>query len=138
MALHTYAIPVTFGDCDPAGIVYYPNILRWVDGTFHDWLRQHGGHQQICGRLGSIGVGLMDVQARFRSPLRDGDRLVVSLVGVEWSKRTVTARYAGHVSDRLAFEASEVRGLFVRGAEGITAAPMDALRAIIEGNTPGG
>lgn len=136
MTLHTYAIPVTFGDCDPAGIVYYPNILRWVDGTFHDWLRQYGGHQQICADLGGIGVGLIDVQARFRSPLRDGDRLVVSLLATEWGKRSVTARYAGHVGERLAFEATEVRGLFTRGPDGITVAPMDALRARVEAPAP--
>lgn len=131
MSLHRYTIPVTFGDCDPAGIVYYPNILRWVDGAFHDWLRQFGGHAEICARLGSIGAGLMDVQARFRSPLRDGDRLVITLGGVDWGRRNLTAHYAGHVGDRLAFEATEVRGLFVRGEGGITAAPMDALRAIV-------
>ena len=129
--LHRYPITVTFGDCDPAGIVYYPNILRWVDGAFHDWLRQYGGHGDLCARLGAIGAGLMDVRCTFRSPLRDGDRLVITLQRIDWARRSLSAHCAGHVGDRLAFEAVEVRGLFVRTQGAITAAPVEGLRALV-------
>ena len=26
-----YSVTVQFGDCDPAGIVFYPNFQRWMD-----------------------------------------------------------------------------------------------------------
>jgi acyl-CoA thioesterase FadM len=27
---------VTWGDCDPAGIIFYPNYFRWIDsGTWN-------------------------------------------------------------------------------------------------------
>lgn len=33
---------ITFGDCDPAGIVFYPNAFRWMDAGFHTLLRPVG------------------------------------------------------------------------------------------------
>ena len=26
-----YRVRIEFGDCDPAGIVFYPNFQRWID-----------------------------------------------------------------------------------------------------------
>ena len=28
---NTIQLHVEFGDCDPAGIVFYPNYFRWMD-----------------------------------------------------------------------------------------------------------
>ncbi|ANP90930.1 hypothetical protein BMW22_27065 (plasmid) [Rhizobium leguminosarum] len=52
---------VKFGDCDAAGIVFYPNYFAWFDPTFHSWLLPHGGHGALVTRLGAIGIGLMQV-----------------------------------------------------------------------------
>ncbi|BEU28074.1 hypothetical protein PBP221_82140 (plasmid) [Paraburkholderia sp. 22B1P] len=38
----TFRIDVQFGDCDPAGIVFFPNYLRWVDAAFHAHFIQCG------------------------------------------------------------------------------------------------
>jgi acyl-CoA thioesterase FadM len=27
-----YEVQVVFGDCDPAGIVFFPNFSKWMDG----------------------------------------------------------------------------------------------------------
>lgn len=126
---HTASYRVSFGDCDPAGIAYYPNIFRWIDTTFHDWLRGFGGHAQICTELGATGLGLMDAQARFRSPLQDGDALVVSMTVKEWGPRSFTLSYEGHVGDRLAFQAQEIRGVFIAQDGRLSAAPTSALQA---------
>ena len=29
--VHIHRVTVHFGDCDPAGIVFFPNFLRWMD-----------------------------------------------------------------------------------------------------------
>ena len=29
----TYTVRVEFGDCDPAGIVWFPNFFRWIDAA---------------------------------------------------------------------------------------------------------
>jgi len=129
--LHTYAYQVSFGDCDPAGIAYYPNIFKWVDTTFHDWLYGFGGHTALCKQLGATGLGLMDSKARFRSPLHNGDPLTVTITALEWGNRTLSLTYQGHVGERLAFEARETRGIFIPQDGRLTAGKADALRALL-------
>jgi len=131
MTVHHCVYSVSFGDCDPAGIAYYPNIFRWVDTTFHDWLRQFGGHAALCTQLGAAGLGLMDATARFRSPLHDGDSLTVTMTALSWSKRSLTLRYAGRVGDRLAIEATETRGIFMPVDGRLTAGTTDALQTLV-------
>lgn len=47
---------ISFGDCDPAGIVFYPNFFGLFDRTFHAWLMAHGGHVAICEAIGAKGL----------------------------------------------------------------------------------
>ena len=32
-ATHVTQFTVEFGDCDPAGIVWFPNFFRWIDAA---------------------------------------------------------------------------------------------------------
>lgn len=127
---HSSDYQVSFGDCDPAGIAYYPNMFRWVDKTYHDWLRGFGGHAHLCAELGAVGLGLIDLKAQFRSPLRDGDHLRVVMIGMDWGTRSLLISYQGLVGERLAFEAQETRGVFVQKDGRLSAAPMAALREL--------
>ena len=124
---------VTFGDCDPAGIVFYPNIFKWMDAAFHDFLRPFGGHAALCASFQSVGIGLVDASAQFRSPLRDGDQLDINVSVSAWERKTVTLAYEGRVGDRLAFSAKEVRCLFISTETGIIAGELAQLREILEG-----
>jgi 4-hydroxybenzoyl-CoA thioesterase len=113
--LHSREIFVGFGDCDPAGIVYYPNFLRWVDATFLDYLRVTvGGHARLCRKLDILGLGLMATSVNFRSPVAQDDCLTIRLEAIEWGGRSFTIRSSGYVGDWLAFQAEEKRGLFAR------------------------
>ncbi len=127
--LHRYAYRVSFGDCDPAGIVYYPNIYKWVDTAFHDYLYQFGGHAGLCEALGSIGIGLMETSACYRVPLRAGDRMEIALVKLTWARKSLTIAYRVEVSGTLAVEVTEVRGLFQQRDGRINAADMGPMRA---------
>jgi len=124
---------VSFGDCDPAGIVYYPNIFRWLDATFHVQLRPFGGHGAVCAQLGSVGLGLVDVSAQFRSPLRDGDHLTILPRFAQWGRKTLTLEYEGKVGERLAFTGQEVRCVFKTGPTEIFAGKTAELMALLEG-----
>jgi 4-hydroxybenzoyl-CoA thioesterase len=35
-------VTVSFGHCDPAEIVFYPNFFRWFDAAFHSFLESSG------------------------------------------------------------------------------------------------
>jgi 4-hydroxybenzoyl-CoA thioesterase len=132
VAIHKLSQPVTFGDCDPAGIVFYPNFFAWFDRTFHDWLRNFGGHAKICGEMGSVGLGLMEVNAKFRAPLRDGDILDLHLNIEAWDRKALRLTYEGHVNGKTAVLGSEVRGLFKTTPAGMIAGEMQDLKAYFE------
>lgn len=125
-------IQVSFGDCDPAGIAFYPNIFRWLDKAFHDWLRPRGGHADLCARLDAIGVGLIEAKAQFRRPIVDGDTLMIDLTVKEWGRKTVTLEYEGRVDGVLAFQAQEIRGLFKRNNGDTFAAEIIALEELVK------
>lgn len=131
---HRHNLRVSFGDCDPAGIVFYPNIFAWFDRSFHDWLRSFGGHAALCDRLDAMGIGLMDVSARFRRPMGDGDEITVSLTVDAWQDRSLTLAYEIHRAGVLAVAGRETRGLFVRSETGMIAAEIGDLRKIMEDN----
>ncbi|MFG5379951.1 acyl-CoA thioesterase [Yoonia sp. R2-816] len=123
---------VSFGHCDPAGIVHYPNTFCWMDATFHDFLRPFGGHAALCAALGATGIGLVDVGATFRRPMRDGDLVTIRLSVESWSKRSVSLAYTAVVEDWCVFEGREVRALFQQTAEGMRATEVAQLRAMLE------
>lgn len=129
----SFTTQITFGDCDPAGIVYYPNTFRWMDATFHKMLRAFGGHAALCEALGSVGLGLIDASAQFKSPLRDGDDLSIYATVTDWGNKAVTIAYEGRVGDRCAFKGNEVRCIFTRTESGMIAGDMTKLRDIMEG-----
>ncbi len=132
--MHRLDYPVTFGDCDPAGIVFYPNAYAWFDRTFHDWLRRFGGHEALCRELGAVGLGLMEANARFLRPMRDGDVVSLTLSVEKWGRKTLHLSYEGRVGDNVTVAGAEVRGLFKRSGDGIAAAELDGLREMVAGN----
>jgi len=129
---HQFTQPVTFGDCDPAGIVFYPNYFAWFDRTFHDWLRRFGGHAGLCTALGAVGIGLMEVNAKFRAPARDGDTLDIQFSIEGWERKALRLGYQGTISGRTVVVGAEVRGLFKATPTGIMAAEMQDLRDLLE------
>lgn len=130
--IHRFPVRVSFGDCDPAGIAYYPNILSWLDRAFHDWLWGFGGHEALCRKLDAVGIGLMDVSAKFVRPIRNGDDLTVALSVEGWQTKAVVLGYQVRAGDRLMATGRETRGLFAKAEAGMIAAELAPLRAILE------
>ena len=129
----TRNVQVSFGDCDPAGIVFYPNYYRWFDATFHGWLRAAGHpHEALCERLGARGIGLMDTGAGFRSPVRDGDHLAIVAEVAEWAPRFIRIDYKVMAGERLAVEGFEKRGLFMPDGDRLRAGDVSVLRPVLE------
>lgn len=130
--IFTTDIRVSFGDCDPAGIVYYPNFFRWADGLFHLFLQDRAdGHQAICQRIDSLGLGLMSAEMEFRSPVAPGQILSLSIVSLVWEERSFEVQYLGSVDGRQAIAGTERRAVFKQFEGRIRAGGTTALREIL-------
>lgn len=126
-------VQISFGHCDPAGIVFYPNYFRWFDRCFHSFLlTRAGGHRSLCKRLGAVGIGLMDVSARFTSPAFDGDLMSLRMTIGDWGAKTLNLKYEGIIGDRTVVLGSELRGMFLMQDGKLRGGEMAPLRAILE------
>ena len=130
-----YSIDVSWGDCDPAGIIYYPNYFRWFDATYNAFLQSRRLDQRTLEqKLGTMGTGLIDVGASFKAPITYGDHLTLSLKIDSWSDKTLRLIYEGNCNGNTVIIGHELRGLFMRDHQTskITAASIYPLKALIE------
>jgi 4-hydroxybenzoyl-CoA thioesterase len=108
----TRRIVIEFGDCDPAGIVYYPNYFRFFDqATTHlleealgmkkrDWIRT----------FGIAGIPAVQTSAKFHKPSRFGDEVTIESAVVELGRASLSVHHRLLLTgDVVAVEAEEVR-----------------------------
>ena len=107
---------IAWGDCDDAGIVFYPQFFRWMDTAFHRWLRARGSsHRDIVKRFGLVGLPIVDAGAQFRSSISYDEELVVMVRIADWQGRRFRVAYRGMRPDGSnVFEGHEVRALAAR------------------------
>ena len=72
-------VQVGWGDCDPAGIVFYPRFYAWMDTVSHVLAREMGIPRESMIPPGSdlVGFPVVGTQARYLSPARMDDVLEV-------------------------------------------------------------
>jgi 4-hydroxybenzoyl-CoA thioesterase len=74
------SIPVRFGDCDPAGIVFYPRYFEMFNSIVEDWCDQGLGmsFREMHLKHG-IGVPTVHIETDFVAPSELGDLLQAQL-----------------------------------------------------------
>ena len=87
------AFTIEWGDCDEAGIVFYPNYFYWFDCTYQRWLRKHGLSQRELKRRFNGVTPLVNVGAQFVGPGRYDDELVIRAEVAEWEERRFRIDY---------------------------------------------
>ena len=101
---------VEWGDCDPAGIVYYPHYLAWFDDcTTALFLAAGLPIQNLFRSHGILGVPLVDVKARFIVPSSFGDELLAESAVVEFRRSSFVLQHQFFKNRVLAVEGTETR-----------------------------
>lgn len=73
-----YEIMVEWGDCDPAGIVYYPAYFRWCDqATYRLFLAAGLMRDDVSSGQWKEGTPLVRAECSFRRPSQHGEKLVI-------------------------------------------------------------
>ncbi len=112
---HTATFTVEFGDCDPAGIVFYPNFFRWMDASALHYFRAMGlpPWRQLEARTGILGTPLVDASARFVRPASYGDVIAVDTTIDEWRGKSFVLSHIIRRGADVLVEGREVR-IFAR------------------------
>jgi 4-hydroxybenzoyl-CoA thioesterase len=131
-------LAIDWSDCDPAGIVFYPQFFRMMNTATHAMFGRVGlPFHEMVAKYGTVGVPMLDVQSTFRSPAKFGDRVRIESEVAEWRDKTFTVRHVMKLGERVVFEAREVRVWAVAdasAANGMRAVPVPAeLKALFEG-----
>lgn len=87
---HVYrrVLPVEFGDCDPARIVFYPNYFRWFDqGTHHLFASAGFPLLQLADARG-LTISLVSARADFKVPAMWGDSIAIESHVARWGTRS--------------------------------------------------
>ena len=79
MSEHSLDYPISFGDCDPAGIVFYPRYFAMFDASTTALFERALGmtKYQFLKRYEVLGYPMLDTAARFLKPARFGDSVVI-------------------------------------------------------------
>lgn len=74
--VHVFATEVHWGDCDPAGIIFYPTYFRWIDAASWALFNSVGyGPKWMKGE--HTAMPLVSAECQFLFPAEHGDRCEV-------------------------------------------------------------
>ena len=111
MLVNTQGIEIEWGDCDPAGIVFYPRYFAYFDACtaalFHRALGQRRYEWQAAHDI--VGIPMVDTRARFLVPSRYGDLVVVESSVTAFRRSSFDVQHRLLKAGELAVEAWETR-----------------------------
>jgi 4-hydroxybenzoyl-CoA thioesterase len=110
-------VRVQWGDCDPAGIVYYPRYFEWVDASTILLFEKVTGLTKIkmLERYGGAGIALLEARAVFKVASQYGDDLKIETRITEFRRTTFFVEHRVMKADgTLGLEAFETRLWTVR------------------------
>lgn len=110
MLTNRRTLRIEWGQCDPAGIVFYPQYLIIFD-TSTGWLFERTGLKPLPMRnkYAIVGLPIVDVGARFIMPCRFDDEVVVESEVGEWGRSSFTVRHRILKASELAVDGFEKR-----------------------------
>lgn len=113
-------VEVQFGDCDPAGIVYYPNYFRFFDNATAAMLSAaFAMHKRNwLKHFGIAGIPMVDTGARFMKPSRFGDVIEIHSEITELGRSSFGVKHVVVRDGETMIEGHEKRVWVVRGEDG--------------------
>lgn len=113
MTSFTYRRPVfvSWGDCDPAGIVFNPRFFHMFDTNTWALLSEALGVPvpQINSTFDLLGIALVDVKANFMKPAKFGDTIEIATHIAEFRRSTFRVEHKVTINGEIAIEGEEVR-----------------------------
>lgn len=117
MLTNRRAIEIQWGDCDPAGIVYFPRFFEYFDACTNALFQRAGlPKPEMLRKYRLAGIPLVDARARFIIPSSFGDVVAVDSCISEWGHSSFSVSHKLFRGEALAVEGTEKRVWTVRDA----------------------
>jgi 4-hydroxybenzoyl-CoA thioesterase len=122
-----YEIKIQFGDCDPAGIVFFPNYSKWMDAASLHFFMSMGvpPWREYEKQTGILGTPLVEINTKFKRPSTYGETLHIHTSIAEWRAKVFIQKHMVMRGDTLICEGLETRAFVIHPPD----AP-DTIRAV--------
>ncbi len=109
-------VEVRFGDCDPAGIVFYPRYHRWMDAASLNFFMTLGvpPWHELEKINGIVGTPLLEHHTRFQKSSTYGETLQIRTEVEEWRSKVFIQKHVITRGDDLLCESRETRAFCAR------------------------
>ncbi len=103
-------VMIEWGDCDPAGIVFYPRYFAMFDASTAALFATAGfPKQELRQRFDFIGWPMVDTRARFLIPSAFGEIITIESRVVAWKRSSFDLEHRVFKGEALAIEGFETR-----------------------------
>lgn len=111
MLVHTRKLMIEWGDCDPAGIVFYPRYFALFDASTAALFAHALGMRkaQMLAKYGIVGIPMVDTRARFSVPCAFGDDVVIESTVTSFKRSSFDVQHRLLKAKALAVEGFETR-----------------------------
>ena len=98
-----YEVQIMFGDCDPAGIVFFPNFSKWMDASSLNFFVKCGipPWRELVKTRGIIGTPLLEIHTSVQ----------------EWRDKVFVHKHVVMRGDTVLCEGTEVRAFCIKHPE---------------------
>jgi 4-hydroxybenzoyl-CoA thioesterase len=139
MHKNTRRVQIEWGDCDPAGIVYYPRYFAMFDtSTAHLFSSAGFDKFAMLKKYEAVGFPMVDTQAKFYIPSKYGDEVAIVSEIEDFGTSSFKVIHNLMKGDKLAIECWEKRVWVVKDPQDpdkITSAPIpEALKLAMSNN----
>ena len=101
---------IEWGDCDPAGIVYYPRYFVFFDNATVALFAAAGlKKDEMVREFDMVGYPMVDTRAKFAIPSRWGETIIIESRIAGWSRSSFEVEHRVLKDGALAIEAWEKR-----------------------------
>ena len=114
MFVNRRTVRIEWGDCDPAGIVFYPRYFAFFDASTHALFAAAGFPKpEMIRDYDIVGTPMVDTRARFLIPSAFGDEIVIETRIAEFRRSSFDIEHKVFKpfpdGEKLAIEAWETR-----------------------------
>ena len=129
--VHRRSVTIEWGDCDSAGIVFYPRYFAMFDWSTAMLFTHALGMRKLdlVGRYGIVGIPMVDTRAKFLVPSSYGDQVVIESRVEKFGRSSFDVHHRLLKGEVLAAECWETRvwaGRDPGDPKGIKAVPIPA------------
>lgn len=121
-----HKLTVEWGDCDPAGIVFYPRFFEMFDAATANMLECASGRSRaaLIHDFAALGWPLVDTRAAFHAPVTFDDEVLIKSRVVCVGRSSFEVAHELYKGELHCASASEIRVWSVRVSAGIKSAPI--------------